>query len=88
MITREDLRQRVLDIKANWLDKDFEEDLDRILDSGVVNFENSVPNYRPAYPIVAAILERCVEHCLNGSSYEETRREAKRLKNKYKVFVH
>lgn len=88
MITKEDLRKRVLEIKKGWLDDDFEEDLDRILDSGQVDFENSKPNYRPAYPIVAAILERCVEHCLNGSSYEETRREAKRLKNKYKVFVH
>lgn len=87
MITREKLRTLVLNVKQNWLDSDFEENLDRILDSGLVNYENSDDNYRPAYPIVAAILERCVDSCLYGSSYEKTRREAKRLKNKYKPFV-
>lgn len=87
MITKEDLRQRVLEIKESWLDNDFEENLDRILNSGMVDFEKSMQNYRPAYPIVAAILERCVDHCLYGSSYEETKREAKQLKNKYKTYV-
>lgn len=87
MITKEDLRKRVLDIKKGWLDSDFEENLDRILNSGHVDFEKSEPNYLPAFPIVAAILERCVDHCLKDSSYEETKLEAKRLKSKYKQFV-
>ena len=84
MITKEELRQRVLMIKKGWLDDDFEESLDAILESGYVDYEKSEQNYKPAYPILAAILERCTERCLYGSSYESTRREAVRLKNKYK----
>lgn len=87
MITKEELRKRVISIKKSWLDEDFEENLDRILNSGLVDFEKSAPNYLPAYPIVAAILERCVDSCLFGSSYDETRRKAKRLKNRYKTCV-
>ena len=83
MITKEELRQRVLTIKKSWLDDDFEESLDAILESGCVDYEKSEQNY-PAYPILAAILERCTERCLYGSSHESTRREAVRLKNKYK----
>ena len=86
-ITREELRRKVLEIKEGWLDLHFEENVDAILDSGQVNFEKSDPNYRPAYPIVAAILERCMSSCLYGSSYEETKREAVRLKNKYKPYA-
>lgn len=84
MITKEDLRKRVLDIKKGWLDQDFELNLDRILNSGLVDFEKSSPNYKPAYPILAAILEDCMDSCLYGSSYEETKKEAVRLKNLYK----
>ena len=87
MITKEELRKRVISIKKSWLDEDFEENLERILDSGLVDFEKSTPNYLPAYPIVAAILERCVDSCLFGSSCEETCRKAKRLKNRYKTCV-
>ena len=87
MITKEDLRKRVLDIKKGWLDQDFELNLDRILNSGLVDFEKSSPNYRPAYPILAAILEKCEDSCLNGSSYEHVKKEAKRLKNLYKRCV-
>lgn len=86
-ISKQELRKKVLEIKKGWLDDDFEENLDRILNSGLVDFEKSLPNYRPAYPILAAILERCTDSCLYGSSYEETKREAKRLKNKYKSCV-
>ena len=84
MITKEDLRKRVLDIKKGWLDQDFEENLDRILNSGLVDFEKSSPDYKPAYPILAAILEDCTNSCLYGSSYEKIRKEAVRLKNLYK----
>ena len=87
MITKEELRERVLDVKKGWLDQDFEKNLDRILNSGLVDFEKSSPNYKPAFPILAAILEDCTDSCLYGSSYEETKKKAVRLKNLYKRFI-
>ena len=86
-ITRENLRQTVIDIKKYWLDDWFEENLDNILDSGEVDFENSPNNNEPAYPILAAILERCFERCIYGASYESEIRKARKLKNKYKFLV-
>lgn len=86
-ITKEELRKRVLSIKDSWLDEHFEENLDAILNSGMVDFEKSLDNYRPAYPIVAAILERCCDSCLRGSSDDKLTREAIRLKNTYKRLV-
>lgn len=86
-ISREELRKRVQSIKQSWLDEDFEEQVDRILDSGAVDFENSEQNYKPAYPIVAAILERCAYHCIYGGSYEDVNRRQNRLKNKYKQLL-
>ncbi len=86
-ITREKLRQTVLDIKQSWLDECFEENLDHILDSGEVDFYHSPDHNGPAYPILAAILERCAERCIYGASYESEIRKGRKLKNKYKYLV-
>ena len=83
-ITKEELKKKVMWIKETWLDEGFEKDVDKILDSGFVDFEKSENNFAPAYPIVAALLEQCADRCIYGFSYEEDICKANRLKNNYK----
>lgn len=82
---REDFKKRCKDIFEDW--PQFEQELDKLLDSGAVDFEHAEESYKECYPVVAAILERCVRRCIYGSAYEERRREAKRQMNKYLCFI-
>jgi hypothetical protein len=82
---REDFKKRCHDIFEDW--PQFEKELDMLLDSGAVDYENAQDSYRDCYPVVAAILERCVRRCIYGSAYETIRREAKRKMNNYLKFI-
>ena len=83
MITKEELRQKVMDLKHNWLDDDFEKNVETILELGGIDFDEEECNYKPAFPILCAILQKCINSCTYGSSYEESIRECKRKTRKY-----
>lgn len=83
MITKEELRQKVMDLKHNWLDDDFEKNVDTILELDVVDFENEPNHFGPAFPILSAILQKCINSCVYGSSYEENIKDCKRKIRKY-----
>ena len=81
MITKEQLKKRVLDLKKSWLDDDFEQNVDRIIDAELFDLEQFEDNYRLAHPIVAAILEKAIDRHIYGFSPEDVP-WAKRAKNK------
>ena len=83
MITKDELRKHVLELKEIWVDTDFEQNLDVILELGVVDFDNEEPNLKPAYPILCAILQRTINYATYGSSYESTIKDCKRKIKRY-----
>lgn len=56
-MTREKFIERAYDVKKGWLDAYFEQNLNKILDSGIIDLDNIPEHYGPVYPVVAAILE-------------------------------
>lgn len=86
---RKDLRQRVLeikelyfDVKSNGKETEFDKMLEQALN--MADLEKLEDNYKPAYSIFAAILERFAEICINGSCFIDERKKGKKLKDKIK----
>lgn len=86
--SRKKIKERAMWIFKNWLADDYEKNVDKILDSGLVDLDNIEDNFKDAYPIFAAIAQKAVNQALNGSSYEETRRRQKRMAKKYQWAVY
>lgn len=84
-MTREEFIKRAMDVKNNWLDANFEKNLNKILDAGLIDLEKIPDNYRPIYPAVAAILENVADNCIYGSTGSRGRR---RMANQIKRFVY
>ena len=62
-------------------------DLQKLFDKGVItdaDIEKMEDNFLPTYPIAAAIYEKETQWYITGSSYESTRRKARRMCNLYK----
>jgi hypothetical protein len=78
-MTREKFIERAYDVKKGWLDAYFEQNLNKILDSGIIDLDNIPEHYGPVYPVVAAILEAVCNVCIYGGSES---RAAARTKNK------
>ena len=78
-MSREEFIKRAKTIKADWLDKYFCENIEKILDSGVINLKKVEPNYHDVYPAVAAILEEVVSECIYGGS--DGRRQRRKTTN-------
>lgn len=77
-MTREKFIERAHDIKKNWLDAEFDYNLEKILDSGVIDLDKIPDHYGPIYPVIAAILEKTCNACIYGGSDS---RKANRVKN-------
>ena len=77
-MTREEFMKRANDIKSGWLDASFEKNLEKIVDSGIIDLDNSPNHYGPVYPVVAAILESVCNACIYGGSESK---KASRMKN-------
>ena len=65
----------------------FEYDVDTLLKSGAIDLDSLNDYYRDIYPVVAAILEKYVRHCINGSAYEKERARAKKAMKQYMHFI-
>ena len=77
-MTREEFMKRAKDIKSGWLDASFEKNLEKIVDSGIIDLNNIPNHYGPVYPVVAAILESVCNACIYGGSESK---KAARMKN-------
>lgn len=69
--------------------EEFMRDLQKLFDKGVLTdeiIEKMEDNYKPIYPVAAAIYSRETQWYLNGSS-EAGRREATRKCNYYKNYL-
>lgn len=82
-VTKEEVKERALITFENWVVSTFEQDVEKILESGLVNLEKAEGNFLDSYPIFAAILQKAVNCAIYGSSYEHTRRSQKRKMNLY-----
>lgn len=79
-MTRDEFVKRAKEIKENWLDSSFDDNLNRILDSGLIDLKNIPNHYGPVYPVVAAILEKCSNACIyGGSDSRKSRRKANEI---------
>lgn len=67
-MTRDEFIKRAKTIKEDWLDASFDENLERVLDSELIDLDNIPEHYGPVYPVVAAILEKCYNACIYGGS--------------------
>ena len=65
----------------------FEYDVDTLLKSGAIDLDSLSNNYKDIYPVVAAILERYVRHCINGSAYEKERARARKTMKQYMAYI-
>ena len=85
---RQEFIDRCNTIFSNWCANNFQEQVEKLLDSGAINIKNAEPNsYKDCYPVIAAILESVVVECINGSSYEKTRKEQRKAMKKYLKFI-
>lgn len=82
-VTKEEIKERAMITFQNWVASTFEEDVEKILRSGLVDFDKAEGNFLDSYPIFAAILQKSVDSAIYGSSYEHTRRSQKRKMNLY-----
>lgn len=84
-MTKEQFMQR---IEHLFIEKEeFMKDLQKLLDRGAItdaDIEKMENNFLPVYPIAAAIYEKATDWYLTGSSYESTRRKARKMCNFYK----
>lgn len=83
MTTKEDFIKRYNDVKESVIDA-MEKALERAIGNEVIDLENAVDNYTDVYPLIGAVLQREALHCLEGGSYEDTRRRQKRQATKYR----
>lgn len=84
---RQEFIERCNYIFKMWCADDFQKNVEKLLASGAIDLENVDDSYKDCYPVVAAILERVVDECVNGSSYEKTRKEQKKAMNNYLKFI-
>ena len=84
---RKEFIERCNTIFNNWCAKDFQKDVEKILDSGAIDLDSVEPNYADCYPVVAAILYKTVDRCINGSVYPEKRRKANKKMHNYLCFI-
>lgn len=77
MTTKENFIKRFNDIKANVI-AGLEEALERAIGNNALDLDKMADNYADVYPFIGAVLQREMAHCLEGSSYESTRRAQKR----------
>ena len=81
---RQEFIDRCNTIFNNWCTNNFQEQVEKLIDSEAINIKYTEPNsYKDCYPVIAAILESVVNNCINGSSYEKTRREQRKAMKKY-----
>lgn len=83
MTTKENYTKRYNDVKQSVIDA-MDKALERALGNGALNLDSMADNYRDVFPLIAAVLQRETAHCLEGSSYESTRRAQKRQATKYR----
>lgn len=70
--------------------EDYMKDLQKLFDKGLLTDEKIAQmedNYLPIYPIAAAIYEKETAWYITGSSYDSTRRKARRDCNYYKSML-
>lgn len=70
--------------------EDYMKDLQKLFDKGVLTdkiIAKMEDNYLPVYPIAAAIYEEETAWYITGSSYDSTRRKARRDCNYYKSML-
>lgn len=83
MTTRENFIKRYNNVKQTVIDA-MDEALERALGNDALDLDSMADNYADIYPLIAAVLQRETTHCLEGSSYESTRRAQKRQAAKYR----
>ena len=83
MTTKEDYIKRYNEVKQNVIDA-MEKALERAIGNNVLDLANMEDNYLDVYPLIGAVLQRQTAECLEGSSYESTRRQQKRQAAKYR----
>lgn len=83
MTIKEKFTERYNDVKQTIIDA-MDEVLKRAIGNEVLNLDNMADNYTDVFPLIAAVLQRETAHCLEGSSYESTRRAQKRQATKYR----
>lgn len=83
MTTKENYIKRYNDVRQTVIDA-MDEALERALGNGALDLDSMADNYADIYPLIAAVLQRETEYCLEGSSYESTRRAQKRQAAKYR----
>lgn len=78
---REEFKKRAMRLFVER--KEYEELLDKAMNSGVIDFENLPENYLAVYPVAAAIYKETTEWYLDGShdraTVKQQRRESDRI---------
>lgn len=82
MTTKENFIKRYNDIKED-IYRDMDAALTRAIGNNALDLDKMADNYADVYPLIAAVLQKAVNYCLEGSSYESTRRQQKRQATKY-----
>lgn len=83
MTTKENYIKRYNDVKESVI-KAMEQALERAIGNKVLDLDNMEDNYLVVYPLIGAVLQKQAAECLEGSSYESTRRQQKRQATKYR----
>lgn len=83
MTTKENFIKRYNDIKEDVV-KAINDALTRATENEALDYESMVDNYSDVYPLIGAALQREIQHCLEGSSYEHVKRKQKQQAAKYR----
>ena len=80
--TEANFRKRYNDIKATVITA-MEEALEMAIGNKTLDLDNMNDNYADVYPLISAVLQREINHAIDGSSYERVRRNQKRRMQAY-----
>jgi len=83
MTTKENFIKRYNDVKTDVIEA-MDLALEKAIGNNALDLDKMVDNYLDVYPLIGAVLQREIAHCLEGSSYESTRRAQKRQATKYR----
>lgn len=83
MTTKENFIKRYNAVKEDVI-KGMEKALEKAIGNNAIDLENMEDNFQDVYPLIGAVLQREIHHCLEGNSYEWRNRQAKKMARKYR----
>ena len=83
MITEEDFIKKYNDVKESVV-RALDLALERAIGHKAIDLENAAGNYSDVYPLIAAVLECEIQHCIAGSAYDHVKKQQRQQCDAYK----